>query len=399
MKKETIRQGILGNLNGSLFKVARVDAKGIRSYGQETDESESVGAVSHQSSTCLLLLTLDSPTVHLSLLSLSSLNSKQDRRGGGDTWVITKHLRSQLDASALNRFCWDEADRITVASRQVTASSQLAGTNDLVAPSNLELEEAVRLVAAECVRLREEESAAPKKVKGSETGPSVGTSPIKGKPAASRAQAKAPAGRRLAVHTKGTESAVPHPDAGGSPAGVPPAFLASRGETMATPGLTKGSAAVISPIPDSCSKSSAASPSGEIADLSGGAPRLKSRLSSPPPVPAKRQCKVGSSDAEEVGVAKRGRVVLSSDSDDPGATLTLIMRKRSGRCSQPRGECEEFRGLLASFGFAQQFALHKLLALTRGVWFALYGSPTFAAAQHVGSAHAARPFLLSSPGK
>ncbi|PON52061.1 hypothetical protein PanWU01x14_211760, partial [Parasponia andersonii] len=76
-----------------------------------------------------------------------------------DTWVVTKHLRSWLDAFALNRFRRDEADRITMASRQVAASSQLAGTNDLVAPSNLELEEAVRLVAAECVRLREEESA------------------------------------------------------------------------------------------------------------------------------------------------------------------------------------------------------------------------------------------------
>ncbi|PON38248.1 hypothetical protein PanWU01x14_314040 [Parasponia andersonii] len=66
-----------------------------------------------------------------------------------DTWVITKHLRSRLDASALNRFRRDESDRITMVSRQVAASSQLAGTNDLVAPSNLELEEAVRLVAAE----------------------------------------------------------------------------------------------------------------------------------------------------------------------------------------------------------------------------------------------------------
>ncbi|PON52736.1 hypothetical protein PanWU01x14_206970 [Parasponia andersonii] len=202
-----------------------------------------------------------------------------------DTWVITKHLRSRLDASTLNRFRRDEADRITVVSRQVAASSQLASTNDLVVPSNLELEEAVRLVATECVRLREEESAAPKRVKGSETGPSAGTSPIKGKVVASRAQAKTPAGRRLAVHTKGTESVVPRPDAGGSPAVGPLAFLVSRGETMATPGPTEGSAAVISPIPDSGSKSSAASLGGEIADLSGGVPRLKSRLSSPLPVP------------------------------------------------------------------------------------------------------------------
>ncbi|PON37393.1 hypothetical protein PanWU01x14_320580, partial [Parasponia andersonii] len=157
------------------------------------------------------------------------------------------------------------------------------------------------------------------------------------KAAASRAQAKAPAGRRLAVHTTGTESAAPRPDAGGSPAGVPPSFLASRGEMMGMLGLTGGSAAVTSPTPDSSSKLSAASPGGEIADLSWGAPRLKSRLSSPPPVPAKRQREVGSSDAEEVGVAKRGRIILSSDSNDDGATLTLIRRKRSARCSQSGG--------------------------------------------------------------
>ncbi|PON55916.1 hypothetical protein PanWU01x14_184880, partial [Parasponia andersonii] len=62
-----------------------------------------------------------------------------------DTWVITKHMRSRLDASALNRFRRDEHDRITMVGRQVTASSQLAGTNDLVAPSSHELEEAMRL--------------------------------------------------------------------------------------------------------------------------------------------------------------------------------------------------------------------------------------------------------------
>ncbi|PON72778.1 hypothetical protein PanWU01x14_062470, partial [Parasponia andersonii] len=83
-----------------------------------------------------------------------------------DTWVITKYLRSRLDASTLNRFRRDESDRITMVSRQVTASSQLVSTNDLVAPSNHKLEEAVRLVAAECVRLRQEENAAPKRVRG-----------------------------------------------------------------------------------------------------------------------------------------------------------------------------------------------------------------------------------------
>ncbi|PON53107.1 hypothetical protein PanWU01x14_204870 [Parasponia andersonii] len=79
-----------------------------------------------------------------------------------DTWVITKHMRSRLDASALNRFRRDEHDRIAMVSRQVTDSSQLAGTNDLVAPSNHELEEAVRLVAEECIRHRKEETAAPR---------------------------------------------------------------------------------------------------------------------------------------------------------------------------------------------------------------------------------------------
>ncbi|PON54991.1 hypothetical protein PanWU01x14_190990 [Parasponia andersonii] len=42
---------------------------------------QTVGAVSHQSSTCLELLMLDSPTVHVSLLSHIFLNSKHDRRG------------------------------------------------------------------------------------------------------------------------------------------------------------------------------------------------------------------------------------------------------------------------------------------------------------------------------
>ncbi|PON46335.1 hypothetical protein PanWU01x14_252220 [Parasponia andersonii] len=145
-----------------------------------------------------------------------------------DTWVITKHLRGQLDASALNRFRRDEADRITMASRQVATSSQLAGSNDLVAPSAPELEEAVRLVAAECARLREEENIAPKRVKGSEAGPSVGTSSPKGKAAASRVRVKAPMGRRLVVHAKRTEPAAPHSDA----SGALPAPLASRGEAM-----------------------------------------------------------------------------------------------------------------------------------------------------------------------
>ncbi|PON64417.1 hypothetical protein PanWU01x14_124860, partial [Parasponia andersonii] len=76
----------------------------------------------------------------------------------------------------------------------------------------------------------------------SEAGPSVGTSSTKGKAAALRTRAKAPVGRGLVVHTKGTESAAPRPDADGSPGGTPPALLALRGETTATPGPTGGPA-------------------------------------------------------------------------------------------------------------------------------------------------------------
>ncbi|PON79069.1 hypothetical protein PanWU01x14_015700, partial [Parasponia andersonii] len=66
-------------------------------------------------------------------------------------------------------------------------------------------------------------------------------------------------------------------------------------------------------------------------------PRLKSRLSSPPPVPTKRQREVGSSNEEESRAGKRGRVVLSSDSNDDGATLTLLRRKRSTHGGQTEG--------------------------------------------------------------
>ncbi|PON65881.1 hypothetical protein PanWU01x14_113700, partial [Parasponia andersonii] len=103
------------------------------------------------------------------------------------------------------------------------------------------------------------------------------------------------------------------------------------------PSPAGGSAAVTSSTPDSGSKSSTVSLGGEIAELSGGAPRLKSRLSSPPPVPTKWQCEVGSSNEEEGRVEKRGKVAPSSDSDDDGATLTLLKRKRSARSGLPRG--------------------------------------------------------------
>ncbi|PON59197.1 hypothetical protein PanWU01x14_161240 [Parasponia andersonii] len=79
-----------------------------------------------------------------------------------DTWVITKHLQSQFDASALNQFRQDEQSHIAMVGHQITASSQLAGPNDLVAPNNHELEEAVNLVTKECIRFRSEEAAASK---------------------------------------------------------------------------------------------------------------------------------------------------------------------------------------------------------------------------------------------
>ncbi|PON44740.1 hypothetical protein PanWU01x14_264290, partial [Parasponia andersonii] len=60
-----------------------------------------------------------------------------------DTWVITKYLQSQLDTSALNRFCQDEQGCIAMVGHQITALSQLMDPNDLVAPTSHELEEEV----------------------------------------------------------------------------------------------------------------------------------------------------------------------------------------------------------------------------------------------------------------
>ncbi|PON33194.1 hypothetical protein PanWU01x14_354730, partial [Parasponia andersonii] len=67
----------------------------------------------------------------------------------------------------------------------------------------------------------------------------------------------------------------------------------------------------------------------EIAELSAGAPRLKSRLSSPPPVPTKRGRKADLSSEKESPVGKRGRAAPSSGSEDDGATLNLMRRRRS----------------------------------------------------------------------
>ncbi|PON49992.1 hypothetical protein PanWU01x14_226290, partial [Parasponia andersonii] len=162
-------------------------------------------------------------------------------------------------------------------------------------------------------------------------------SPIKGGAAAHKARAKAPTGRRLMVLSGGEMLAVPCFDAGGPPSRGPSATRIVHGEEM-TPSPAGGSATAISSTPDSGSKSSAVSLGGEIAELSGGAPRLKSKLSSPPPVPIKRRREVGSSNEEEGRVEKRGRVAPLSDSDDDGATLTLLRRKRSVCSGLPRGD-------------------------------------------------------------
>ncbi|PON76507.1 hypothetical protein PanWU01x14_035610, partial [Parasponia andersonii] len=138
----------------------------------------------------------------------------------------------------------------------------------------------------------------------SEIGPSVDPSPVKGGAAGHKVRPKAPAGWHLVVLSGDEVPAVPRSDAGGCE------------ETLLS--LAGESAAPTSSILDSGSKSSAICLGGEIAKLSGGAPRLKSRLSSPPPVPTKRRHEVGSSNEEEGWAEKRGRVAPSSDSDDDG---------------------------------------------------------------------------------
>ncbi|PON74712.1 hypothetical protein PanWU01x14_047710 [Parasponia andersonii] len=100
--------------------------------------------------------------------------------------------------------------------------------------------------------------------------------------------------------------------------------------------LAGGSAAPTSSTLDSGSKSGATCLCGEITELSGGVPRLKSRLSSSPLVPIKRRHEVGSSNEEEGRAEKRGRVAPSSDSDDDSAMLTLLRRRRSVHSGPPR---------------------------------------------------------------
>lgn len=113
-------------------------------------------------------------------------------------------------------------------------------------------------------------------------------------------------------------------------------------------GRPKESTATDSPVTGTESGTSAGSGSarsrGEIADLSGGAPRLKSRLSSPPSVPLKRGREAGSSGGKEGPLSKKSRAASPSDSKDgDGATLTVLRRRRSVR-SGPAGGLGQNRG-------------------------------------------------------
>ncbi|PON67884.1 hypothetical protein PanWU01x14_100520, partial [Parasponia andersonii] len=280
-----------------------------------------------------------------------------------DTWVITKHLQNQLDALALNRFRRDEQSCIAMVGRQITVSSQLAGPNDLVALTSHELEEQVRLVAEECVSLRREENATPKRVKGSNTGPLADPSPIKGSAAVYKARSKVPAGRHLMVSSEdevggqgvvtlrtgsdddreglfapgGETLMVPSSEVSGPPTREMPTIkvVYGKGALLSLPGEP---AALTSSAPNFDSKMGAGSgavcPREEIVKLSGGAPRLKSRLSSSLPVPMKCGRKADSSKGKESPVGKRSRAAPSSDTDDDEATLTLMRRKRSAHNCQ-----------------------------------------------------------------
>ncbi|PON39643.1 hypothetical protein PanWU01x14_303430 [Parasponia andersonii] len=222
---------------------------------------------------------------------------------------------------------------------QVTASSQLAGPYDLVAPTSHELEEAVRLVAEECVRLRSEETAAPKRVKGSDAGLSADLLPVKRSTAVHKARSKVSAGQRLVVSSEDEAPAVPSSGASGPPTRETIAIKVIYGKG-APSSLPRESTALTSSTPNSGSKmstgSDAACPCGGITELNRGALRLKSRLSSPPLVPIKWRHEADSSKEKEGPVGKKGRAPFSSDSDDNRATLTLMRRRRS-TCGSPSG--------------------------------------------------------------
>ncbi|PON78505.1 hypothetical protein PanWU01x14_017630, partial [Parasponia andersonii] len=143
---------------------------------------------------------------------------------------------------------------------------------------------------------------------GSEIGPSADPSPVKGGAAGHKARSKAPAGWHLMVLSGDEVPAVPCSDTSGPPSRGTSATRTVHGEEMPL-SLAGRSATAISSTPDSGSKLSTICLGGEIVELSGGALRLKSRLSSPPPVPIKQRHEVGSSNEEEGRVEKKGNVM------------------------------------------------------------------------------------------
>ncbi|PON76672.1 hypothetical protein PanWU01x14_033580, partial [Parasponia andersonii] len=128
-----------------------------------------------------------------------------------------------------------------------------------------ELEEAVRFVAEECIRLRREESAAPKRARDRPIGKPL---PRQGRAAGHKARLKAPAGRHLVVSSEDEVPTVPRSDAGGPPSGGTSASKTVYGEGM--PLSLPGAAALTSSTPNSGLKSGATCLGGEITELSGG---------------------------------------------------------------------------------------------------------------------------------
>ncbi|PON40058.1 hypothetical protein PanWU01x14_300010 [Parasponia andersonii] len=282
----------------------------------------------------------------------------------------------------MNWFRRDEQSHITMVGRQITVSSQLAGPNDLVTPISHELEEAVKLVTKKCIKFRREEATAPKRVRGkfilcpkalsirswlrfnhvlpltsSDVDPSANPSPVKVSTVVHRARSKIPAGRRLVVSSEdkargqgvmtlrmGADDDLEDLFMSGGETPVVLSPEAVRLTTWETPAIkiVYGKGAHLSLLGEPATPTSFAPSSGlkvgagsgathsygETAELSRRAPRLKSRLPSPPSVPMKRGREVDPSKEKESSTGKRGRTTPSSDSDDDGATLTLMRRRK-----------------------------------------------------------------------
>ncbi|PON54852.1 hypothetical protein PanWU01x14_192180, partial [Parasponia andersonii] len=214
---------------------------------------------------------------------------------------------------------------------------------------------------------------------GSDIGLLADPSPAKGSVVAYRVRSKIPADRRLEVSSEdeaggqgvvtsrmgsdddlehlftsgGETPVVPSPEVGGIAIREAPAKKIVYGKG-APSSLHGEPVAPTSSAPSSGSKagagSGAARSRGEIAELSGGGPRLKFQLSSHPPVSMKRGREADSSKGKESPAGKRSRTTPSSDSDDDGAILTLIRRRRSARggpskdASQDKTEKSQLRG-------------------------------------------------------